>query len=236
MMIQAINQIPVWVLNLQRDHERRAFMQEQLNVLNVTYEIIAGVDGKTLSKQDLSHYSQQAAIYSCGRRLGFGEIGCALSHARIWERIVKEGIEEVLVLEDDVEINPLLFKILERKSKFPKDYEFINFLTDVRQQPFGPFVFDGYRFSRHQEYANRACLYLVTRKGATKLLNNAYPIRWAADGLTGRTYLTNLISYGMYPNVAVLSDFESTIWKYENVPPKHLIGSVYTSLKEIFKR
>lgn len=228
--------IPIWLLNLKRDNDRLSFMQGQLDDLNIAYEVIEAIDGTGLSEQELSRYSPKAAIHSCGRRLGFGEIGCALSHAKIWERIVKEQIPEVLVLEDDVKISPSLFKVLENRALFPADYEFINFMTDVRQVPFGPFIFDIYRIARHQGYANRACLYLITGNGAEKLMRTVYPIRWAADGLTGRTYLTDLVSYGLHPNVAVLGDFESSIWKNEKEPSSSLIGKLCSTIKEILRR
>ena len=44
---------------------------------------------------------------------------------------------------------------------------------------------------------------------------HVYPIRWAADGLTGITYITDLISYGVDPKVSSHSNFESDIWKDE---------------------
>ena len=38
----------------------------------------------------------------CGHALSFGEVGCAMSHIRVYERIVAEGIERCVVLEDDI--------------------------------------------------------------------------------------------------------------------------------------
>lgn len=227
--------IPILLLNLKRDQNRRLFMQEQLHALNVDYEIVEGIDGRQLSEKDLSSYSQWAAINSCGRKLSGGEIGCALSHAKIWEKVVKEGMEEALVLEDDVKLSPSILKVLENKSKFPSDYEFINFLTDAPQIPFGPFIFDIYRAAQHKGYANRSCVYLITRTGAEKLLSKAYPLRWATDGLMGRTEITGLISYGLYPQIAVLSDFESSIWENDRIHKRGLVIGVYCTLRNAFK-
>ena len=40
------------------------------------------------------------------RQMTMGEVGCFLSHYRIWERMVKENLTEVLILEDDIRFEP----------------------------------------------------------------------------------------------------------------------------------
>ena len=39
-----------------------------------------------------------------------------------------------------------------------------------------------------------------------------YPIGHTADGLTWRTDITGVISYGVYPRVVIRSDLDSSIW------------------------
>ena len=158
-----------------------------------------------------------------------------MSHAKIWELIIKEKLEEVLVLEDDVKIGRSLLGILENRCKLPTDCEFVNFSTDAPQEPFGEFIADIYRVSRHREFANGCSAYLITRKGAEKLLSKVFPIRWPADSLTGRTYITGLISYGIYPRVAVLGDFESSIWGNTSIPKPHFKTRKYNELRQAIK-
>lgn len=216
--------IPVWVLNLERDSEKRFFMQQQLEELAIDYELINAVDKETLTPEDLQRYSAQNALKSIGRELSRGEIGCALSHAKMWERIVKERHPEVLILEDDVRIGRSLAAVLANRHRFPADYELINLSTDAPQVPFGDYITDIYRVSNHQRDALSTLAYMITRKGAGKLLDKVYPIRWPADELTARTYITGLVSYGIYPKVAVIGDdFESGIWKNETVPKLGLV-------------
>lgn len=207
-----INQtIPIWILNLERSGDRRKYMERQLNELNWRFEIIPAVDSKHLRSEDLKYYSAQEAMKTIQRELKPGEIGCALSHARMWERIVAENIEEVLILEDDVTIKRELLDVLGWRSTFPEDWEFINFRTDVQKIPFGSPVHTKYRICRFQSYANRTCAYFINTKGAKKLRDHVYPIRWAADGLTGRTYISDLVSYGIHPDLVELANFPSLI-------------------------
>jgi glycosyl transferase family 25 len=130
----------------------------------------------------------------------------------MWERIVRENIKEVLIFEDDVLIGGALPAILAHRNRLPVDWELVNFSTDAPQEPFGRFLTDIYRASRHKDWADRASAYLLTTRGAKKLLDHAYPIGHTADGLTWRTDLTGVVSYGVYPRVVILSDMDSSIW------------------------
>jgi glycosyl transferase family 25 len=210
--------LPIWVLNLQEDKPRLLFMRKQLRKLNLDYEVIPAVNGAALSAEERKLYSPEMAVQCSKRELTLGEIGCMLSHIRMWERMLRERIRELLVLEDDVFIGQGIIEVLKNRKKLPRDWEFENFSTDAAQAPFGQFIADIYRASRHKEAAVRTSAYLINRKGAQKLLDHAYPIRYTADGLTWSTDVTGLVSYGIYPRVAVLSELESSIWTMDKFP------------------
>ncbi len=171
------------------------------------------MDGRSIPESALKHYSRREAVKCAGRELSPEEVGCALSHAKMWERLIAENLNEVLVLEDDVVLVETFMHILYLRHRFPADWEFMNFLTSAKQIPFGPPIYDIYRACRFEGYANGACAYLLSRAGAGKLLSHVYPIRWAADGLTGRMHISGLVSYGIAPRVVALGNFESDIWK-----------------------
>lgn len=215
--------IPVWVLNVERDVERRLFMEQQLNELGIDFELFKAVDKKTLTQEELSLYSKQDAQKCMGRELSNGEIACALSHARMWERMIDEQLPDILILEDDIRIGRSLFDILANHHKFPADLELLNFSTFAAQKPIGDYITDIYRLSSHLTDALSACAYYLTRDGSSKLLEKVYPICWAADELMGRTSITNVRSYGIYPRVAVIgNDFESSIWRESETSPLRL--------------
>ena len=209
-------------------------MKEQLDKFCLTFEIIPAVDGRNLSDSDLRKYSKKDALRCIGRELSPGEIACALSHADMWRRIVDQNLDEVLILEDDVLIGEMLLRILHCRNRLPEDWELINFMTDARQVPFGSPVYDIYRACHFRHYANRTAALLINRKGAQKLLARVYPIRRAADGLTGRTYLTDLISYGITPQVAALSHFESDIWSVPHTPLPKSVSKKIQHLVKLF--
>lgn len=205
------DKLPIWVLNLERSPERRAFMAGQFSRLSLDYEIISAVDGLKLTIDELERYSKIDAMRCSERELLPGEIGCALSHARIWQKIVDENIEQVLVFEDDIMIGEMMFKVLEELHMLPVDWEFINFATNAGRIPFGEPVYDIYRICRFTCFANCTGAYLINNSGARKLLNHVYPIRWTADGLTGNSYITGLVAYGVDPLVVAQLNCHSDI-------------------------
>lgn len=204
--------LPIWVLNLKPDTERLAFMTKQLNALGLPFTVVEALDGDRLSESDWKLYSEDRARKFSGRELVRGEVGCALSHARMWERIVREDIPEAMIFEDDVHIGAAFPALLARRNRLPPDWELVNFSTNSAEEPFGDFLFDIYRASRHKDLPDLASAYLLNRRGARKLLDHAYPIGHTADGLTWRTDITGVVSYGVYPRVVILADFGSSIW------------------------
>ncbi|MDR7342789.1 glycosyl transferase family 25 [Pantoea alhagi] len=86
-----------FVINLEKDHERREKIVKQCVINKLKYELIHAVDGRTLSTEMLTlvtHDYPRCALTN-------GEIGCALSHLTIYARMVAEDVPYALVLEDD---------------------------------------------------------------------------------------------------------------------------------------
>jgi glycosyl transferase family 25 len=218
---------PIWVLNLKTDTHRLRFMRKQLRALHLPFQRIEAVDGSVLTSEERGLYSKANALQYSRRELTPGEIGCALSHARMWERMIREKIREVLIFEDDVLIGDALPRILAKRSRLPKDWEMINFSTDAPQEPFGRFLTDIYRASRHKDWADRSSAYLLRLRGARKLLQHVYPIGHTADGLTWRTDITGLVSYGIYPRVVILSELDSSIWSEGGIRPPGFAARKY---------
>lgn len=225
--------VPVWVLNLKRDEQKLHFMQMQLNQLEVDFRVIEAVDGRQLKGDALIPYSKKVAVRDFGRELTPGEIGCALSHIKMWQMMIQEGLSEVLILEDDVHIGYALFDVLKNRHKFPSDYQHINFSTNARQIPFGDFITDIYRVSRHAERPYLTSAYLLTLSGAKLLLDLVDPLYMPIDNYVS---ISNIVSYGIYPRVVVLSDIESSIGKrWDNMPKPGFLLRKFQQFKDILK-
>ncbi len=119
---------PIWVINLRRSVNRHNFIRAELDRLDLDYELVEAVDGRELGPEELSAiYNPSAAVELIRRELTLGEVGCSLSHLRLYQRQVEEGHEEVVILEDDVNIDPSFPDILRRREAFPADWELVLF-------------------------------------------------------------------------------------------------------------
>jgi hypothetical protein len=98
--------IPVFVINLPRATERRAAVERRMQAIGLAYEIVEAVDGRMLSPAELE--------VLCGPKRPFspGEVGCYLSHMKVYRLIVERGVPVAAVLEDDAHRNPMVTELL----------------------------------------------------------------------------------------------------------------------------
>ncbi|TWB38784.1 glycosyl transferase family 25 [Nitrospirillum viridazoti] len=104
---------PIFVINLEHDGVRRAHMTEQCARLGLAVEFVPAVNGRALSEADRAVYDRARALRVYGVEMLDTEIGCYLSHYRLYERMVRENIPAALIMEDDVELSPALPRIVE---------------------------------------------------------------------------------------------------------------------------
>ena len=88
-----------YVVNLARSPERRAHIIAELEKSGIDYEFVDGVDGRDLDLHD----AQTVEPSMLGKNwFRAGVAGCALSHLRVYQKIIADGADRALVLEDDV--------------------------------------------------------------------------------------------------------------------------------------
>lgn len=195
-------EVGVWVINLERSKDRRSLMEARLNPLRLNYEIIPAVDGEKLSDQDLLKYSENLTKKNIGRGLVPGEIGAALSHIRLWERLLQSEYDCVLILEDDAIIGKMCLELLNKIKCLPSDWELINLAASEHAEVNNDFIFDIYRIGKFKGNPFGLVCYLINKRGAERLLSHAYPIRKPVDCLTAYHNLIGLSMYGVAPRIA----------------------------------
>jgi len=99
----------MWVINLDKSVDRWKMCQEEFAKHGVHGERFPAVLGKALSKVELEEKATLWARWFCTP----GMIGCFLSHMGCWKKVVDEGHEAAIVLEDDI----VLFDGFEGKVK-----------------------------------------------------------------------------------------------------------------------
>jgi glycosyl transferase family 25 len=90
--------VHAYVINLARSADRRANITAQLKNIGIDYELVTAVDGQELDLHD------SATIDPAFRTVEYsaGAAGCALSHLNVYAKMIADGLDNALVLEDDV--------------------------------------------------------------------------------------------------------------------------------------
>ena len=208
-MDTAYNLPPIFVISL-KNSPRREFMAKRLSGLGLQFEFFDAVYGKELSEVELAKVDYQYYQDFDNKRLTLGEIGCSLSHIRVYEHIKKNHIPEAIILEDDAIVSTHFKAILQSTlEKLPSRYEILFF--DHGKAKSYPLIKknlpEGYKLVRYRypspnsrRSIMKATAYMVNLAGVEKLLNYAYPVRMPADFVTGFIQKTRIHAYGIEPS------------------------------------
>ena len=114
---------PIFCISLARAADRRRRMAGHMSDLGLRCEMIDAVDGKAVSAADHRIFVEDEfwRVHR-GRRLSPGEVGCFLSHYRLWQKIFVQKIPCALVLEDDAvldsDIGGIVARVMECEAEW----------------------------------------------------------------------------------------------------------------------
>ena len=172
---------PVYILSLLGDEERRQPLLASLDVLNIRYKIILGVDGRRgLPSEFEAEINRTGAEARHGRQLTDGEFACALSHRKIYQRILDENILGALILEDDIIVDRRLVDFLHTRTYERADLVMLDH-SHARVRGKSCEVIPGVQLARLSLPSCRTSAYSVTAKAAAYLVSVSSPISSQAD-------------------------------------------------------
>lgn len=189
------NEVGCFVINLEKDVDRRENISRQLAKAGIPYQIFSAVYGKYLTPEELAqHYNKSRAI-ELSHDLTPSEIGCALSHVFIYRKMLDEGMSYALVLEDDAQLSqdlPAVLSGLQREYASSEPVVFL--LNHVRKYKNRKTRRLDEKYLVADIYGTpiRASGYFITRAAAKLLLDNLYPVWAVADdwAVFNRDYAT----------------------------------------------
>ncbi len=202
--------VRIFLVNLDRHPERLSYMRGVLHDLGLDFERISAVDWRQLPGE----------IAPEGGRVTAGEIACAQSHFRCWQRLLATGDEQALILEDDVLISPLLRPVLAEADGFPRDAHLIRFETrryDVELANHGHDVGRMLKLQRIYSAHPGTAGYVITRRGAVHLLAQRWPELAVDDAIfePKSPLFRHLVIYQANPGLVIQLD----VWKRDGIPP-----------------
>ncbi|OIV47205.1 hypothetical protein BK025_05995 [Sodalis sp. TME1] len=113
----------IFIINLARSVERRESIEKQLNKLHLPYEFIEAIDGHALTLEEIRQHTRPLNY-----AFKLGEIGCSLSHLKVYREICERGIPKALILEDDAQLTDDLPLVLNELSNIIKQIP-INYIA-----------------------------------------------------------------------------------------------------------
>ena len=173
---------PIFIVNLERSQDRREKITSRLKEIGASFELFPAVDGAKLSEDELAIYDEKLVFEKIARPLSRSEIGCYLSHKRLWQRIVDNNLPWAAVLEDDVNIHDDLGKVLSSVSQIPLEWDFVR-LAGICETPFLELyaLGDSFKLAVLLQGASGTQGYCISHAGAKKLLEHASVIQGTVD-------------------------------------------------------
>lgn len=177
-----------YIINLESSKKRREHILREVKKHNLDYEFINAVNGKNLTKSEKDRLCDQDAVRNNPDWLTPGAIGAALSHHKVYQKIVSDNVEAALVVEDDLILPNNLNSILQNiKADLHKNEVILIFY-----QSFNPLklslqgkseLADNYKlmYPLSLNGVAGAVCYIITKEAAKSLVDYILPIRLAAD-------------------------------------------------------
>ncbi len=204
--------IPVFVINMPKSEKRREIAAKRLKEANLDYHFIEAVDGKLLDFNH-PHYDRNKRLRYFGRDLLLAEIGCLLSHRKVYQKMVEDNVEKALIFEDDVVLKEPNFKaLLESIINSQTPWDVIRFIVPKRSHKIVTQITPKYSLGRVYGTQGGAFGYMMTLKAAKKMIEHTERFWFPIDTIHGRTWETGLdVKYLLPCPITTDDEIPSTI-------------------------
>ncbi|MGH8728444.1 MAG: glycosyltransferase family 25 protein [Burkholderiales bacterium] len=171
-----------YIINLPEAIERWRWMQSQLETLPLSMDQFAAIRGTALRPEEAA-YDEASAIARYRRPFSAAEVGCSLSHIKVYDRIAAGDEACALVFEDDAAISPILAVLLPGIDHWLRsDQPRVVLLTRLRRFAMRGAVplTSGYRLVKvwNAWYAHG---YALNRAAADRLRKKLLPVSYLPD-------------------------------------------------------
>ncbi|CAB3403472.1 unnamed protein product [Caenorhabditis bovis] len=167
----------IYMINLKRRNERLERMRKIFAILAIDFTLFEATDGQKLDELG-DEYRDYRILDGyldpiSNRPMKNGEIGCFLSHYRIWQDVVKNDFEKVIVFEDDLRF---AHDGMERVNDVVQDLDASKKLWDLiylgrkKQSDKEELWVNQHRHLSTVEYSYWTLGYMLSLEGAKKLL------------------------------------------------------------------
>jgi glycosyl transferase family 25 len=220
-----MKQIPIIVINLKQDVSKREIISKNLNLLGLEFSFFEAVNGKELTDREFNNvYNFKNSLIQKRKVLSRSEIGCALSHFEVYQKMIDNNVDKIILLEDDAIIGQDFIEALNIVSLLPKNWEIFllgsnggnirvcNGYLNIKKN------YSNFKVGIPLKVTHGTCGYIINRKGALRMLSYSKLLYLAIDQYTGDRSKMN--TYAIYPRVvSINASLKSSIIKPQGSKP-----------------
>ena len=210
-----------FVISLPRCTDRRNRIEKCFKKAKLDFEWWDGFDGAVEPHSEFKKYVDFETAKKTWKGFRYGGVGCDISHVKLLQKIVDEKIPQAIIFEDDAIFEPDLFDVIKKSDNFlPPDWGVC--LLGYGNHPHKLFQItkpiDGtnYSYGKMYKMVSGTYGYMVTLKGAKKLLKKLNPLVRDIDDITSDAIYANTKLYAIYPPVVSHYDIEDSVSKEIN--------------------
>jgi glycosyl transferase family 25 len=172
----------VYVINLERDKNRRDSIKTQMEKLDIPFDFFKAYYGKDLSSEEMAiHYSAKKTYRNFSMPLPPAHIGCSLSHLMLYKRMIDANIAQVCIFEDDVilpENTKTVLKSLE--NVISKNIPQVILLSPSQTNNSIVHNLDNFKIKPYKS-GYFASSYIINNLAARSIYKTMYPVQYVAD-------------------------------------------------------
>ncbi|RNL60357.1 glycosyltransferase family 25 protein [Zhongshania marina] len=187
-----------------------------LSALGFKAEVFSAIDGRSAMPdlRDAESVDQKMSVLRRRSELTTSEVGCFLSHARVIQQAFDNGVDKLLILEDDVEILAGFAEVVDAIVTLPSEVEMVRLMGLKRRRRKTIATLAGsWQLVRPLRGWCGAQAYVMNRPAMAKFLRQYQTISMPVDGFYDCFWETDIRAYGVEPHVAAERKHVSSIAK-----------------------
>ncbi|MFG6413231.1 glycosyltransferase family 25 protein [Roseateles sp. DC23W] len=207
--------LPIVYVNLARDADRRERLEAEFDRHGIVAQRFDATLWTALPEQEqVKLYSPTLNQRQFHKPLVNGEKGCYASHLRTWQWLLDSEAAALVVLEDDIALQPDFGRVIEAIEALPPGWDMIKLIGRDKERPLRRrALVQGTELIDYRRVPSLTAGYVVSRSGAAKLVATRIPFGRPIDVDLRHWWENGLKIHGVLPAAIRLDEtsFQSSI-------------------------
>lgn len=201
-----IRDIPIWLINLPSSVDRYAKMENQLRAMDLSFIPFEAVNGREEWDDLKNSVDVPRFEKNVGRTVMPGEVGCYLSHLKVWQAFLETDAPAALVLEDDVLFHDDFCRAVDAALTALDDWDIVK-LNFIRAKfPIQKHQVSDWKFMAYVGAFTGTGAYLINRAVVEQLCDTFLPIVRPIDHELDRSQHHKIRHFGLEPYPSHVAD------------------------------